>query len=515
MKKVLTVVLSMLLALTSLVPVSRVAHAQDKDTFTYAISGDPFTTNPIIAQDRWGLTFTNMVFSPLMRLNSDGTTKYELAESMEVAEDGLSINVKLKDGLKWSDGEPVKADDVVFTYGIKSDKKNGAVAALTVGDDVIKVEKVDDLNVKFILPAVSAAALNKITFETYIIPEHIYKDVKDFSENTLEVQPVGSGPYKLVEYKNGEYLKFEANENYYGGKANIKNIVFRIIPEADAVKVALQTGEVDASMVGVSAVEELKAAGLDVYTYSEDGIGYVGFNLSSDAFQSKEVRQAVMYAINREEMNTAMFQKPEFYQNVYSVLPTNNPFYNSDIEPYNFDQAKAKELIEKAGVKDVKLNIAYDPTNKAAEMMATLMKERLAEVGIELELIGAEQSTIINEQLDPESKKYNMFINGYVFGVEPDSYSAMFGSEGAFNIFHIKNETLDKLFEDGQKELDETKRKEIYAELQKVIADEAFIYPHATALKIIVSNPRIKGFEEAKFVPIYSLEDMSKLKIEQ
>lgn len=318
-----------------------------------------------------------------------------------------------------------------------------------------------------------------------------------------------------MEYKTGEYLKFEANENYYAGQANIKNIIFRIIPEADAVKVALQTGEVDASMVGVPAVEELKAAGLDVYTYSEDGIGYLGFNLSSDAFQSKEVRQAVMYAINREEINTAMFQNPEFYQNVYSVLPTNNPFYNPDIEPYNFDQAKSKELLEKAGATDLKLNIAYDPTSKPAEMFATLMKERLAEVGIELELIGVEQSTIINEQLNPESKKYDMFLNGYVFGVEPDSYSAMFGSDGSFNIFHVKSEEIDKLFAEGQKELDEEKRKEIYAELKKEIADEAFIYPHATALKIIVSNPRIKGYDEAKFVPIYSLEDMSKLKIEQ
>lgn len=515
MKKSLTAILTLLLTLMCLVPLSGVVKAQEEDTFTYAISGDPFTTNPIIAQDRWGLTFTNMVFSPLMRLNSDGTTKYELAESMEVAEDGLSINLKLKEGLKWSDGEPITADDVIFTYKIKSDKNNGSVAALTVGDEIIEFEKVDDLNIKFILPSVSAAALNKITFETYIIPEHIYKDVKDFSENNLEVQPVGSGPYKLVEYKTGEYLKFEANENYYAGQANIKNVIFRIIPEADAVKVALQTGEVDASMVGVPAVEELKAAGLDVYTYSEDGIGYLGFNLSSDAFQSKEVRQAVMYAINREEINTAMFQNPEFYQNVYSVLPTNNPFYNPDIEPYNFDQAKSKELLEKAGATDLKLNIAYDPTSKPAEMFATLMKERLAEVGIELELIGVEQSTIINEQLNPESKKYDMFLNGYVFGVEPDSYSAMFGSDGSFNIFHLKSEAIDKLFAEGQKELDEEKRKEIYAELQKEIADEAFIYPHATALKIIVSNPRIKGYDEAKFVPIYSLEDMSKLKIEQ
>ncbi|MBG9980485.1 ABC transporter substrate-binding protein [Facklamia lactis] len=510
MRKFITALFVSLIMLVSL-PLG--INAQESDTFTYAISGDPMSTNPLNASDRWGLTYTNMIFSPLMRVNEDGSTKYELAESFEIAEDGLSAEMKLKEGLKWSDGEAITADDVIFTYTTKAKKENGSSDAFWIGEKQINFEKVDDLTVKFVLPEVSAAAINKLSFENYIIPEHIYSEVTDFSESSLPIDPIGSGPYKFVEYKNGEYIKFEANDQYYGGEAGIKNIIFRIIPETDAVKVALQTGEVDASMVGVMDMAELSQSDLDVYSYSEGGIGYIGMNLSSDNLQEQKVRQAIMYATNREEINQAIYQDKEYYEPAYSFLPQTNQFYNDDVEHYDYNLEKAKTLLEEVGVDNLKINIGYDSTSKTTEMMVTLLKEQLAQAGIELELLGSDQATVINEMLDPESKKYDLFVNGYVFGVEPDAYSAMFGSEGSFNIFHVKNDKIDELFNAGQKELDVEKRKEIYNELQSVIAEEAIFFPHATGKKIIVSNKRIQGYEEAKFVPIYSLEDMSKLKI--
>lgn len=100
--------------------------------------------------------------------------------------------------------------------------------------------------------------MNNIATETYIMPEHVFKDEPDFSGNELQAKPVGTGPYKLTNYKRGEYLQFEANDSYYGGKPNIKNVTLRIIANADTTKVALQKGEIDASFILPNNIEDIK-----------------------------------------------------------------------------------------------------------------------------------------------------------------------------------------------------------------------------------------------------------------
>ncbi|MBP7086415.1 MAG: ABC transporter substrate-binding protein, partial [Enterococcus sp.] len=112
-------------------------NAANQDTFTYAISGDPSATNPINTSDRWGLTVNNMIYSPLVAIETDGTEKNILAESVEAAEDGLSITVKLKEDVKWSDGEAFTADDVIFTYEQKVKKENGNADQLWIQDEPV------------------------------------------------------------------------------------------------------------------------------------------------------------------------------------------------------------------------------------------------------------------------------------------------------------------------------------------------------------------------------------------
>ena len=203
---------------------SKQSDSKGNASFTYAISGDPASTNPINASDRWGLTVSNIIYSPLMTVEPDGKQKNVLAESIEPSADGLSILVKLKKDIKWSDGQPLTADDVVFTYTQKAKKENNNADKLWIGDKPITTQKVDDHTVKFVLPAPSASAVNNITTETFIIPEHAYKNISDFSVKQLPVTPVGTGPYKLKEYKTGQYLTFEANEHYFGGAPAIKNL---------------------------------------------------------------------------------------------------------------------------------------------------------------------------------------------------------------------------------------------------------------------------------------------------
>ncbi len=488
-------------------------QAGDKDTFTYAISGDPTSTNPINTSDRWGLTVTNMIYSPLVIVEADGTTQNALADSVEPAEDGLSLTVHLKKDVKWSDGEAFTAEDVVFTYEQKVKKENGNADALWVDGKPVSIEKVDDYTVKFVLPSASAAALNNIATETYIIPEHIYKDVTDFSVSELPETPVGTGPYKLKEYKRGEYFTFEANENYYSGEAAIKNVTLRIIESTDTAKVALQKGEVDAAVVLPSDIEDLDESMISVYPYTENRVGYLGLNTHSDALKDVKVRQAVLYALNKNEMNQAAYLSDEYYDTPYSFLPPNNPYATEDVEKYETNVEKAKELLQEAGVSNLQLNLAFTSTDPAQTIQATLIQQQLQQAGINVSLEGGDGTAIFTELKKAGSTKYNLFLGGYIMGNDPDLYGMLFKTDGSSNYFQTQNKTTDDLFAKAAVELDETNRKELYDQLQQAIADDARIYPIVDNKKILAVNNRIANVEEAGLIPIYTFEDMSKLTI--
>ncbi|WEG72485.1 ABC transporter substrate-binding protein [Vagococcus intermedius] len=489
------------------------AQVTDKDTFTYAINGDPTSLNPINVSDRWGLTVTNMIYSPLVRVEGDGTQKMELAEKLEPTDKGKALVVELKENVKWSDGQPFTADDVVFTYEQKVKKENGGADTLWIDDKPIKAEKLDEHTVKFNLPSANAAAINNIATETYIIPEHIFKKEGDFSGSELKGEPVGTGPYKLDKYQRGEYLQFSANETYYGNKATVPKVNLRIISSADTTKVALQKGEVDASYISPNNIKDLDGTKLDTYEYSENRVGYLGLNNNSEKLKDVKVRQAIFYALNKDDLNKAAYLSDKYYENAYSFLPPNNPFYSDKVEKYETDITKAKTLLGEADAKDLKLNLAFASDDPIQTLQATLMQQQLQQVGITVELAGGDGTAMFAELKKSDTTKYDLFIGGYIMGTDPDLYTSLFKSDGSANYFHYANKKVDDLFNQGAIELDEAKRHIIYENLQKELMDEAVIYPIVDSRKVLAVNNRIEGIKESGLVPIYTFEDLSKIKI--
>ncbi|MBO4108347.1 ABC transporter substrate-binding protein [Streptococcus suis] len=488
--------------------------ADSEETFTYAISGDPSSTNPINTSDRWGLTLTNLIYSPLIRVEADGTYVNELAESYEIAEDGLSITVQLRQDVKWSDGEAFTADDVLFTYAQKVKEENGNADGLWINGKPVTLEKLDDYTVKFVLPAVSAPALDNIVTETYIIPEHIYQNEPDFSASQLEASPVGTGPYKLVEYKHGEYIQLAANEHYYKGVADIENLVLRIITSADTTKVALQTGEVDAAFVLPSDIQDFDSQSITTYAYTENRIGYLGLNTSTEELNNVSVRQALLYALNKDEMNQAAYLDEQYYETPYSFLPVANPYVTEDVETYSQDIEKAKKLLSDAGVSNLTVNLAYSSSDPAQTLQATLIQQQLSAIGVTVELAGGDSTAIFTELKKEGSTTYDLFLGGYIMGNDPDQYARLFKSGGASNYFKLQSSEIDDLFAQGAVELDQEKRDVIYDNLQASLAEQAAIYPIVDNKKVLAVNNRVQGVEEAGLVPIYTFEDPSKLTID-
>ena len=481
------------------------AASTASDSFTYIIDGDTGNTlNPLTADDRYGLMTMHALCAPPSHIYNDGTVDYILAESMTPSEDGLTLTMKLKEGLKWSDGEPLTADDIVYTY----EEINKLTKNLYIGDQPITPEKKDDTTILFHLPSVSASAMEMLSDEISIIPKHIFEGKENADISLLDDKVVGCGPYTFEEYKTGEYLKFKANPNYVKGKPYIDTLIYRIIEKADTATLAMQGGEADALVISPDQVAQYKDN--DAFTltnYSEGRVPYIRLNVNTDAMKDKNYREGVLYALNRDEIMKAAYTDSDYYKLGYSFLPYDNKYYTDDVEKWDQDVNKAKELT-KSGAKSLKLG--YIASSTVLEREALAIQAELKEVGINVELEGITDVAYSKMYREKGNKDYDIILGGYVMGSDPDTFASLFSTKKD-NGLNYNSPEIDKLFEEGNATLDDAKRVEIYNQAQKLVSEEAIFYPLGTNLRTLVTKKNVDP-TEAKLVPIYTFGDLSKLK---
>jgi len=486
--------------------------AAKSDTFIYGIDGDPGNSvNVITTSDRYGLMEIKALYSPLYMYNAT-KIQYFLADSMILSADKLTYTAKLKKNIKWSDGVKFTADDVVFTYNEMLKEKNAgwAYGQLIFNGKPLKVEKVDDNTVKFILPEVSAPGI-ELLGNIFIMPKHIYEGETNFENSAKNAKPVGTGPYKLEEYKAGQYVKLVKNDTYFLGIPKIKNVIYRVIPDANTGKLALQKGEINALSVQSSDLKDLvKDDKLTPYKYDEGRIAYMVINSNSTKLKDANVRQAIFYALKRTDLINAAFGSVEYAKPAYSFLPNEGKFHSNDVEKYDFNITKAKELMAKSGVSGLKLKLGYVGNNAPYSKDAAIIQQSLKAIGIDVELAGGEDAAI-SQQMKDEKSKYDMFLGGYIMGIDPDTFSSLFTSGSKYNYSHFNDKKIDDLFNAGRVATTEAKRKEIYTEIQKKLQANAYFYPILENKRIVVMSSKLAGIEDATLVPVYTFEDMSKL----
>lgn len=507
--------LSALLTAVLLLTLAPIALATPQnDTFIYAIDGDPGNDiNPISTSGRFDLMAERMLYSTLYNYYGDDDITWLLAESMDISEDMRTLTVHLRDGVKWHDGEPFTADDVVFTYEMimKFPHANGYDGLVYDGQKV-EVEKIDDLTVEFRIPVTNPAIVELLPAEHYIFPKHIYDGDETFENNPKNAEPVGTGPYMLGEYVAGQYMRFEANAEYFLGAPIIQTMIYQIVSDKNAAMLALRTGEINALVIDNANAVDFEGSSVEIHAYPEDRVGYVSFNMASDRVQDDNLRKAVFYAFNREEINTGAYLSEEFYENAYSFLPSAALFYTSDLERYDNDPEKAQELL--AEVDNIPtLRLAFQANNPTTETQALIMQQNLRNVGITLELQATEWNSLIAKMEDPANQDFDLFISGYIMGTDPLNYASLFMTGSASNYSHMSDEELDGLFAAGAIETDVAKREELYVGAQRRLADLAVQYPMVTNMRLLGVTMDVDpaSVEAARLVPIYTFEDMSKL----
>ncbi|WP_308637449.1 ABC transporter substrate-binding protein [Paenibacillus silvisoli] len=490
------------------------SQPKDGGSLIIAVGADPVILNPNYAGDRVSLTIDQALYAPLFQINSGKKTFY-LADSLTPSADMLTYTLKLKSGLTWHDGEKLTADDVVFTFNkILDEKQNSFLRGnLIVGGKPIEAVKVDDTTVDFKLPSVSPA-FEATLVQITPIPKHIFENEADIEKSTKNAAPVGSGAFKFKEYKTGEYVTLERFDNYFGGKPHLDSITYRIAKDTNAANLALQSGEINVKYLDPQDVSTIEGTGkFDIMPYAEGRLSYVLFNENSDrgALKKKEVRQALSYALNRDEVIQAAYSSAEYADAAKSILTPDTLYHTNEVPSFDNDAAKAKELLQAAGESNLKLRFIVKSGDKVQEAISLYVQQKLKEIGVEVELQSMDASAWGAKAFDPAAKDFELAISGYIMGSDPDAYSVLFTTDAVYNSTHYTNAEVDGLWKQGGSEADTAKRGEIYKQIQEKIADDAAIFPIGYTKTIVAFDKQFGGVEDAVLKPVVIFEDPSKL----
>ncbi|MBN1536916.1 MAG: ABC transporter substrate-binding protein [Anaerolineales bacterium] len=453
-----------------------------------AISADPQGFDPHITSAYSSFQVLENVYDTLVTVDENLNMVPSLATGWEISEDNLTWTFHLQEGIKFHNGRELTADDVVYSYQRIMNPDTGSGASWRFSA-VESIDAPDALTVVIRVASPSPNLLNMIGGYKgmSIVPKEIVDD------GTVNTTPIGTGPFKFVEYVPGDRVVLEANSDYWEeGKPYLDGVTFKIIPEETVLLTNLLTGEVDwAGTLPPQQVTELATSGeVIVDKVSGNDYWYIGLNLNRKPFDDVKVRQAIAYAINRAEV--AMGAKWDTATANQGPIPNTSSWY-SDYQPYTQDLEKARQLLAEAGYPDgfkteFMVTNFYEETVRAAQVL----QAQLAQIGINAEIRTLEWGA----WLEDEGKgNYDMYIMGWIGNMDPDEfYYSVHHTGEVFNFTGYSNPTLDELLEKGRVETDVATRMDIYSEVSKIVIDDApyvFLYNPAN---VNAWQPYVRGY---------------------
>ena len=467
-----------------------------------AVPGDMTTLNPAFDSGDEGKIMLEPVYDPLYVVNKDGV-RYYLAESREVTDDGKTITVKLREGLKWHDGQPITADDLVWNIEFRKNPENSSTKYALVKGNPVTAEKIDDLTVKVTLPDISAA-YDHLLGTIIMIPKHIYENEANIKESELNTtQSVGSGPYKMVEWNKGESFVLERNDDYYKD-VNLDSVVFKIIPVESAQEVAFENGEINVMRVSNAEMYEKYAADdrYQMISMREGRVNYMQYNKNSELTKDIRVREAIAKALNVQEIVDAAYGSDKLAVPAKNVFTEEN-FYYADTPGYEQDVEEAKKLVSEVGLEGKTLRLIYNSSRPNMEDCALMIQSQLKEVGVNVEITGYETQGFFEKFLRTDLGDWELGLNGYATNTDNERCKNMWSGEGTMARNVVATDEITQLWKDGDGTIVPEKRAEIYKELEQKIKDEYVVVPLSDTNYVMVADKNLRGLDAINMVPVF------------
>ncbi len=477
--------------------------------FIFGRGGDSVRLDPADITDGESVKVCNQIFETLVKFKRNSTAVEPcLATEWKVSPDGKVWTFYLRKGVKFHDGTDFDANAVVFSLKRQMDPNHPAHK----GDfaywgymytDIKDVKALGKYVVQITLKRPYAPFLsNMACFPVMIVsPTAMMK----MGVEKFRIHPVGTGPFKFVEWKKNDRIVLEAFDDYWGGRPKIDKLIFRSIPDNTTRLMALIAGEIDA-MDGVSPenIKTLKDLGRkDLKVLAQPGmnVGYLAMNCEKKPFDNVLVRRAINHAINKKKLIK------EVYQGI--AIPAKNPLpptlwgYNNEIKDYDYNPKKAKELLKKAGYPNgFETDLWYMPVPRPycpdGKLVAQAIQQDLEKVGIKCKLVTYDWGTYLEKT---ENGEHSMALLGWIGdNGDPDNFlyvlldkdNAVKGSAG--NIAFYKSDELHEILIKAQTIFDQKKRAELYKKAQVIIHRDAPWVPLAHAYNLAIINTKVKGF---------------------
>ena len=474
-----------------------------------ATRGEPSGLIPMIAGESAASAVAANIFNTLLKYDKNLDIEGDLAQSWEVSPDQKTITFKLKPDMKWADGQPLTSADALFTWKLVTDDNTRT----PYGADYKLVEKAetpDPLTFRVTYAQPYAPAMDSWA-GLQILPEHLLKG-QDINTTAFRRNPVGSSYYQLKEWRNGERITLVRNPNATNGQAKIDQLVTRFIPDEASQFLELMANNIDSMALNPIQYARIFPARPDlrkkIALYKELGNSYtyLGFNLKHKPFDDVRVRQAINYAIDKQELIDGVLLG--LGEPVSSPYKPGTRWTNPKLKPYPYDPAKAIALLKTAGYTDHDGDGILDKNgkplafeiltnqNKQREMSAVLIQRRLKEIGIDVSIRVLEWASFVGRYI--KTGDFDVVLLGWGLSLDPDQYSIWHSSQqapGQFNFIGYSNPRVDKLLEQGRLELDPDKRMAIYHAFAEILLEDSPIVYLFAGYGLPAIHKRVKGID--------------------
>jgi peptide/nickel transport system substrate-binding protein len=488
------------------------------DTIITGSIGEPSNLIPILSSDSASHEVASYIYNGLVKYDKNLNIIGDLAESWDISKDNLSITFHLKKNVRWHDGTPFTARDVMYTYKVIVDPNTPTAYS---GDFKLVKEAriIDDYTFKVTYGEPFAPAL--ISWGASILPAHLLEG-KDITTSPLTRKPVGTGMYIFKEWIAGDRVLLSANNNYFDGRPYIDRSIIRIVPDSATMFLELKQYGVD--MMGLTPLQAVRQTDypkfkreFNKFKYLSFTYVYLGYNLKHKFFKDTKVRQAISYAINKQEIIDGVL----LGQGVEATGPFKPDMwsYNGNVKKYEYNTKEALALFHEAGFKKgtngmlekdgapFEFTVLVNQGNTVRIQCAELIQKRLSEIGIKVKIRVIEWASFINEFID--KKNFEAVILGWSIPQDPDIFDIWHSSKQGkkeLNFMSFENREVDELLVKARHTLNREERKKYYFRIQEILAEEqpyTFLFiPYAN----IALHRRFKGIEPAPAGLMYNFD---------